>query len=56
MSVTFQPAGDLAVLVELKGDIGDELSTRRRAITIDDAHRIKASAGRAEDDFFGMSS
>ena len=32
MSVTFHPAGDLAVLVELDGDVGDALSTRLRAL------------------------
>jgi inhibitor of KinA len=32
VTVKFQPAGDLAVLVELEGDIGDELSTRLRAL------------------------
>jgi KipI family sensor histidine kinase inhibitor len=32
VSVGFQPAGDLAVLVELDGDIGAALSTRLRAL------------------------
>ena len=32
MSLTFQPAGDLAVLVELDGPIGDALATRLRAL------------------------
>ncbi len=32
MSLTFQPAGDLAVLVELDGAIGDALATRLRAL------------------------
>ncbi len=32
MSVAFQPAGDLAVLVELEGEIGDALSARLRAL------------------------
>jgi KipI family sensor histidine kinase inhibitor len=32
VSVAFQPAGDLAVLVELDGEIGDALSARLRAL------------------------
>jgi inhibitor of KinA len=32
VSVAFHPAGDLAVLVELDGEIGDALSTRLRAL------------------------
>jgi KipI family sensor histidine kinase inhibitor len=32
VSVAFRPAGDLAVLVELDGEIGDELSARLRAL------------------------
>lgn len=32
MSVAFHPAGDLAVLVELEGEIGDELNMRLRGL------------------------
>lgn len=32
MSVAFHPAGDLAILVELEGEVGDELSARLRAL------------------------
>jgi len=34
VSIAFQPAGDLALLVELDGDIGDELNARLRALEL----------------------